>query len=121
MEGEPPDETVVDATRRTQLANERTFLAWWRTGVTAIIASLAIGRLLPRLANTDESLSIVLGAAFAVLGAVTMGYGWWRHRAVERALARGTFNQPDPRLIFAISAAGVALALLTLVLVVGSG
>jgi putative membrane protein len=23
-----------DATRRTQLANERTYLAWWRTGLT---------------------------------------------------------------------------------------
>jgi uncharacterized membrane protein YidH (DUF202 family) len=27
---------VEDATRRTRLANERTYLAWWRTGLTAL-------------------------------------------------------------------------------------
>lgn len=115
------DDAAVDATRRTHLANERTFLAWWRTGITTILASLAVGRLLPQLADTDESLSIGLGGAFAILGAITMAYGWWRHRAVERALAEGGFEPPDSRLILAISAAGVVLALLTFLLVVVSG
>jgi uncharacterized membrane protein YidH (DUF202 family) len=29
---------AVDASRRTRLANERTELAWWRTGLTALAA-----------------------------------------------------------------------------------
>lgn len=111
----------VDATRRTRLANERTFLAWWRTGVTALLVSLGVGRLLPQLADTDEALSVVLGVAFAILGGITIGYGWWRHRTLEEALAQGRFVDPDPRVLLAISAAGVILALLIVVLVIDSG
>jgi putative membrane protein len=42
---------VRDATRRTRLANERTYLAWWRTGLTALAVSFGAGRLLPELSN----------------------------------------------------------------------
>jgi uncharacterized membrane protein YidH (DUF202 family) len=38
-----------DASRRTLLAEERTFLAWFRSGLAAIAVSLAVGRLLPAL------------------------------------------------------------------------
>src|SRR5437870_13076633 len=31
---------ALDATRRTRLANERTYLAWWRTGLTSLAVSL---------------------------------------------------------------------------------
>ncbi len=31
---------IADATRRTRLANERTELAWWRTGLAAIVILL---------------------------------------------------------------------------------
>jgi putative membrane protein len=43
-----------DASRRTRLANERTQLAWWRTGLTALAVGLAIGRVLPELAADLE-------------------------------------------------------------------
>ena len=39
-----------DFTRRTLLANERTYLAWWRTGITSIATALAAARLVPQLA-----------------------------------------------------------------------
>jgi len=39
----------LDATRRTRLANERTYLAWWRTGLTALAVSFAVGKLVPEL------------------------------------------------------------------------
>jgi putative membrane protein len=38
----------ADATRRTHLANERTRLALWRTGLTAIAVALAVGRVADR-------------------------------------------------------------------------
>ncbi|MGZ5314068.1 MAG: DUF202 domain-containing protein, partial [Solirubrobacterales bacterium] len=38
-----------DATRRTRLANERTQLAWWRTGLTALAVAVGIGRVIPEL------------------------------------------------------------------------
>jgi uncharacterized membrane protein YidH (DUF202 family) len=38
------DPEVQDATRRTRLANERTYLAWLRSGLTALAASFGAGR-----------------------------------------------------------------------------
>ena len=34
-----------DAMRRTPLANERTYLAWWRTGLATFAVSFGAGRL----------------------------------------------------------------------------
>ena len=36
-----------DAARRTRLANERTYLAWWRTGLAAFAVCIGIGRIVP--------------------------------------------------------------------------
>ena len=47
-----------DATRRTRLANERTYLAWWRTGLTSLAVSLA--------AYSTQNVTLSL-AAFAQL------------------------------------------------------
>jgi uncharacterized membrane protein YidH (DUF202 family) len=33
------ERAVQDAIRRTRLANERTYLAWWRSGLTALAVS----------------------------------------------------------------------------------
>ena len=33
---------TIDASRRTRLASERTELAWWRTGLTALAFALGI-------------------------------------------------------------------------------
>ncbi len=37
------DDATVDATRRTRLANERTYLAWLRGGLTALAVALGAG------------------------------------------------------------------------------
>ena len=44
-----PSAEDVDATRRTYLASERTELAWWRTGLTALAVALGVGRVVPGL------------------------------------------------------------------------
>ena len=36
-----------DVTRRTHLANERTYLAWWRTGLGCLAAGIGAGRVVP--------------------------------------------------------------------------
>ena len=43
-----PMPTPTDEYRRTRLANERTFLAWWRTGLASYAVAIALGRFLPR-------------------------------------------------------------------------
>jgi len=37
-----------DYSCRTLLANERTYLAWWRTGLTTLTVALAVARVVDR-------------------------------------------------------------------------
>jgi uncharacterized membrane protein YidH (DUF202 family) len=57
-----------DATRRTRLANERTYLAWWRTGLTAVAVAFGAGKLVPEVAGGTQWPYEVIGIGFAVLG-----------------------------------------------------
>ena len=56
-----------DASRRTLLAEERTFLAWFRSGLAAIAVSLAVGRLLPALVEGDQRVYRLLGIVYGLL------------------------------------------------------
>ena len=59
-----PERDPADATRRTRLAGERTQLAWWRTGLTALAVGVGVGRVVPEL---DDQLTewpyVTLGVA----------------------------------------------------------
>jgi putative membrane protein len=110
-----PDEDA-DALRRTRLANERTYLAWWRTGVTTFAVSLGVGELIPRVTSTRTWPFALLGTLFAGLGIWAMIYSFLRFRRVERSLAEGGDISPDSRHILAFSIAGGVLGLLTLTL-----
>jgi putative membrane protein len=106
-----------DATRRTRLANERTYLAWWRTGLTALAVSLAAGKVVPQLSNTNRTWPYqVIGAGFALIGLGCMVYGLRRERQVEDALMRGEFAPPDRTWTLVMTTAGVILGVMTLVL-----
>jgi len=60
---------ATDATRRTRLASERTELAWWRTGLTALAVALAVGRVVPELSDSASRWPYVaVGACFGVYG-----------------------------------------------------
>ena len=65
---EPEDLTLVDADSRarTHLANERTYLAWFRTGLTLIAFGLIGGQFLSR---------DVAGGLVRVLSTVAVGTG----------------------------------------------
>ena len=108
---------VADATRRTRLANERTYLAWWRTGLTALAVSFGAGRLLPALSSGPNWPFELVGIAFALVGIVFMGYGYVRHRDVESALDRGDYAGLEERAALAFAVAGGLLGVATLVLV----
>src|SRR5215475_10386512 len=84
-----------DATRRTRLANERTYLAWWRTGLTSIAVAIGIGRIVPGVENVTRWPYQVVGAGFGMLGVAFIAVGYARVRIVERALARGEFPRLD--------------------------
>lgn len=106
-----------DATRRTLLANERTFLAWWRGGLTSLAVSLGAGALVPQLTSASRWPFALLGIGFGILAITFIAYGSHRHRVVEEALARGEFAPLQHRVVMALGAYGVILGLLTILAV----
>ena len=108
----------VEGTRRTRLADERTYLAWWRTGFAAFAVSLGAGKIVPSLTKGPRWPYTVLGAGFAVLGLVLVGYGLMRQRQVEAAITRGDFAPPNQVLIAVLAATSMLLGVVLLVLVV---
>jgi putative membrane protein len=112
----------VDATRRTRLANERTFLAWWRSGLTAFAVAIGAGKLVPAVADDVDAWPYeLLGAGFALLGVAFVGYGWVRQRAVDRALAAGSYAPPSGVAVALFTVGGVVLGLGVLLVVMFGG
>jgi putative membrane protein len=107
-----------DATRRTRLANERTYLAWWRTGLTTLAVSFAAGRLVPDLSKGARWPFEAIGIGFALVGVAFMAYGYVRQKAVDEALARGEYATLRNQTAFMFSAVGVLLGVATLLLVI---
>jgi putative membrane protein len=116
-----PSREAVDATRRTHLASERTELAWWRTGLTALAVALGVGRVVPGLddGSTQWPYELV-GVFFALYGVAVIAYGSSRRGVVERALAEGRYPDPSRFAHAALAGAGVVLGLLTVVLILAS-
>jgi len=107
-----------DATRRTRLANERTFLAWWRSGLTALAVGFGAGRLVPELAGGSNWPFEAIGVGFCLVGVAFMAYGYVRHREVERELSRGRYASLPDRVALSFAAFGALLGLATAVLLV---
>lgn len=107
------DDRETDASRRTLLAEERTYLAWLRSGLAAIAVSLAVGRLLPELLDADQDVYRVLGIGYGALGVFLMAYGAVRQRSVERRLRTGGFAPLPLWVVVALGAGGLTLGLAT--------
>ena len=107
-----------DVTRRTRLAAERTWLAWWRSGIAAATAAVGVGGVVPSLVDGERTPYIVLGAGYAVLAAVIFVGAALRQRQVERALADGRYEDVGHWRVLALTLMATALALGTLVIIV---
>jgi putative membrane protein len=107
-----------DASRRTRLANERTFLAWWRSGLTALGVSLAVGRVVPELGHQTRWPYAALGAVYALFGVGMVVYGSVRQREVESGIDRGVYITTRRSFVLAFTALGIAIGVATLLLVV---
>lgn len=112
-------EDVVDATRRTRLAAERTYLAWWRSGLAALAVSVGVGKLVPELTAGRSIGYELLGVGYGLLGVAFIGYGYWRQRVMEGAMAEGGFVPFHDRASLAFAVAGVLLGIATVVAIVG--
>jgi putative membrane protein len=107
-----------DATRRTHLANERTYLAWWRTGLTSLAVALGVGRIVPELAGGETWPYATLGAGYAVLGIVLIAYGSRRQRDVQQALATASYAHIGDSFVRWVTALAIVLAVATLAVMV---
>jgi len=106
-----------DATRRTRLANERTYLAWWRTGLTTFAVGLAAGKLVPELSSGATWPFEVIGIAFAGVGLLFIAYAYIRQKQVDDAIARGDYAPFDVRAALGFATLGVLLGLATIVVI----
>jgi putative membrane protein len=112
-----PHDRLPDGTRRTELANERTFLAWLRTGLGALAAGLAIAKLLPTLHEGSSWPYQALGVCFCVLGIGLVWFGVWRLRQIDNALSRGEYAPVSSAAIIVIGGFAGVLAFLTMLVV----
>jgi putative membrane protein len=108
----------ADVSRRTLLAAERTWLAWWRTAIAAAAAAVAVGGVIPRLVEGSHWPDVLLGAGYAAVALAMFLAAGRRQRQVEAELARGGYASLDPRWVGALTIAGAALALGTFVAVI---
>jgi len=111
------DAEAADVSRRTRLAAERTWLAWWRSGIAATAASLAVGAFVPDLIEGARWPYVILGVGYATLAVSMFVMGEARKRAVDRALDEGGYAPLPGTWTVALSGAGGALAVVTLLVV----
>jgi putative membrane protein len=108
---------VEDATRRTRLANERTYLAWWRSGLTALAVGLAAGKLIPGLTDGAAWPYEALGVAYSVLGLAFILIGYRRQSEVEAAVRRGEWAPLHSQTALWLTVAGLLLGAATVLVV----
>ena len=113
-----PDASDTDVTRRTVLAAERTWLAWWRSGIAAATASVAVGGVVPDLVGGARTPYVLLGAAFGILAFALFAGSALRQRQVDEVLARGGHVGVSSAWVLWLSVAGGVLALATVIIIV---
>jgi uncharacterized membrane protein YidH (DUF202 family) len=117
----PPVATTpseLDQARRTSMAAERTWLAWWRTALAATVGALGVGRLAPELLHVAAWPYVLLGCGYAALAIALLLLGAQRQRDLEHALRTGGHVPLRFRTVGLFTVGGVALAVLTVVLVI---
>lgn len=101
---------------QSHLANERTYLAWLRTGFTAAALGIACARFGGTADSSNVSLSpnvpitgrsLASGILLVVLGVLMIAYGTYRYKRIQKQLEAG---------FFIIGSQGVELPLATVII-----
>ena len=102
---------------RTRLANERTYLAWWRTGIAGVAAGFAVGRVVPEVVEGTSWPYVAVGAALTAAGLLAFVYGTVRYRELDAALREDREPARRDTALLVLAAVGVAAGVASLVLV----
>ncbi len=103
----------ADPDPRFSLANERTFLAWIRTGLGLIALGVGVATFVST--QMASGVSLLLAAGLVLLGGAVAAASWFRWLRVERSMRSG---QGIPPSRMALVLAG-AIAVLAVVSVIG--
>lgn len=119
----PPPTSGNTNLARDHLANERTFLAWVRTGVAVVVFGFAIGRFAIAIRQwmqveghghviPTSGLSVWFGMAAIIAGVMVCVAGLVRYRRTREQLNSGNFQPAG----FIIDLVGIATAIFGLAL-----
>ena len=98
---------------RFTLANERTLLAWLRTGLALVAGGVAVAEFAPDLGVPGGSAAVAVALVLTGLGAAVGGYVRWRRN--ERAITDDRPLPPGrvlPALVTAVAVVLVVVAVL---------
>jgi len=120
----PKEETV-----RVHLANERTLLAWIRTGIALMAFGFAIARFgvfLRQVASANPLIgraaqgmgSAWVGAALVALGMLANALATIRYAHIRRAIERGDVGAPSATIVYVVGVTASLVGLLMTVLLV---
>ncbi len=99
------------------MAAERTWLAWWRTGLGALAVAIGVGRILPGLAAGPRWPLTLLGIGYGVLAMAILIIGALRQHRVAGALRAGAYTELSPPLVWSLTLGTIVLGLGTLLAV----
>src|SRR3954452_21392818 len=106
---------------RAGMAAERTWLAWWRTALAATAAALAVGRVAPEALNVAATPYVVLGCGYAAIAMGLLVGGARRQRDLQRSIDHGDDIRLPSWIVAFFTLGGVALAIMTGVVVLAQG
>jgi putative membrane protein len=98
------------------LAAERTWLAWFRTGIGVAAAAIGVGAVVPKLTDQTTWGYAALGAGYAALAVGVFFEGFRRQREIYTALDTDNDLPTGLRAIISLTVAAGVLACATLVL-----
>ena len=110
----PSEDGSAHPDYRFTLANERTLLAWLRTGLALVAGGVAVATYAPDLGTRWASSAVALALVLIGLGAAVAGYRRWR--ANEAAIRAGR-PLPASWLMPTIASALAAVVVVVAVLV----
>jgi putative membrane protein len=119
----PPEAGVVarprvdpDSRARTHLANERTFLAWLRSGLSLVAVGMAAARFLPLGLVPSVPYVTIFSVLLVISGTSAVAYGANRYVIAAKEIESGSYA-PDVLPIVAVAAIVTILAIMTIPLV----
>ena len=108
-----------------ELANDRTYLAWLRTGIALFGLGFVVAKIAYLINDDPKGLSdrdfyTIVGVLIVLSGAVIVGLGFWQHRTVARSIARDETPVADPAWPLVVTAMSVVGAVVLSILIVVS-